>query len=266
MRTVILSDAEVKVETIPSKRVTAVGSLLSVVGAELLTVFVDRQVGFAAFSLLLIALFVGAAFGPHTGLRKWYLSLALVTTVRLTWLALPLDGLVHGLQYLAFGIPLVLGTTLAVQHIGLTSRQLGLRLPMETLALRRHGLIALAGLPLGILYAWVLSLPAFSPQPVTGQVGLATVLFGIGLAFVEEFIFRGMLLGAGQRIRLRGAVVYVAVLYAALQVGYQAWPAVLLSFVISLFFGWVVSKTHTVYSVAIAHGLMNVIVLLLINR
>ena len=52
--------------------------------------------------------------------------------------------------------------------------------------------------------------------------------------------------------------VYVAVVYAIVQLGHRSVFHVIYAFIVSLFFGWIVKKTGSVIGVGICHGLINV--------
>ena len=52
--------------------------------------------------------------------------------------------------------------------------------------------------------------------------------------------------------------VYVAVVYSILQIGYESAQQWLLVLAVGLFFGWVVTKTGSILGAALAHGIINV--------
>jgi len=74
---------------------------------------------------------------------------------------------------------------------------------------------------------------------------------------VEELIFRGVIQRALTEIVGGLAGLYVAALYAMLNMGYQSALNLLFVFAASLFFSWIVARTHNLLGVALAHGLAN---------
>jgi membrane protease YdiL (CAAX protease family) len=88
--------------------------------------------------------------------------------------------------------------------------------------------------------------------------GLPIAILVFYLGFLGELIFRGILLRSSRRMLGDGVgLVYVSLLASWLYIGYGGWLPVLLTFVYSLLFGWLVIRTRTVYGVSLAHGIAN---------
>jgi hypothetical protein len=80
---------------------------------------------------------------------------------------------------------------------------------------------------------------------------------------LEEMIFRGLLQrSAGDALRRMG-VVYVALLFAVLHIGYQSLADFCFVLLVGLFFGWVVQRTRSLLGVTLSHGLTNITLFLI---
>jgi hypothetical protein len=60
----------------------------------------------------------------------------------------------------------------------------------------------------------------------------------------------------------KAAIPYVAIVFAALHVGYKSAPDVAFVFFVALFFSWAVARTGSLLGVTLAHGIANVVLYL----
>jgi len=88
------------------------------------------------------------------------------------------------------------------------------------------------------------------------------LLFSTG--FLEELLFRGIMQRTATETLSQFGLVYVALVFAALHIGYKSIPDLIFVFTVGLFFGWTVQKTHSILGVTLAHGLTNIILFLVI--
>jgi hypothetical protein len=82
--------------------------------------------------------------------------------------------------------------------------------------------------------------------------------------FIEEVVFRGLILQAAVERLGRFGLVYAAAVYAAMQFAYGPALHVVLVFFVGLIFGRIVMRTGSVLGVSLAHGLMNICMSLLL--
>lgn len=76
--------------------------------------------------------------------------------------------------------------------------------------------------------------------------------------FIEEFFFRGVLLGwLKDRIPVIPAVVFAAIAFAAY---HQNWDYLLSLFAFGLILGWVFLRTKSLWPVVLAHGAYNLVI------
>lgn len=117
-----------------------------------------------------------------------------------------------------------------------------------------------AGLFIGLLDYRFLQFPPLVNLAASGQLVLIILVLGFSLGFLEELIFRGILLHLGQDLFGDwGSMFFISLLYSILQFGYQSWSHGLLAFSVSLFFSGVVLKMRTIYPISLVHGIINVV-------
>jgi membrane protease YdiL (CAAX protease family) len=228
--------------------------------AELLTITPEPRAGLVLHGLLLVALLVHSAIASERAYHRLLLTLTIAPLTRIVSLSLPLAvaRIPQLYWYLIISIPLFVATALTARTLGLSRRQIGL-----TLGRTRPQLpIALTGLLFGVIEYHILK-----PEPLVGTPTRANLLAGffilmICTGFAEELIFRGVLQCTAQQALGRFGLLYVAVLFAVLHVGYKSVVDVVFVFVVAVVFGWAVRRTGSLLGVTVAHGLTNVILFL----
>lgn len=230
-----------------------------VVAAELLIALVDPLLGLAIHALLLLGLTLRAGLGKDEQGRKLALALTLVPLLRILWLALPLANLPQLAWYPIVSAPLLISALLVIRQLRMSRSELGLRPGNLLIQLMLMG----GGLGIGAAeYAW-LGAPqlvvAFSWNALT----LLALLLLIFTGFVEELIFRGLLQAATLPALGRWSLVYVSLLFAALHIGYLSVPALAFAFVVGLAFACAARWSGSIAGVALAHGLANVTLFIL---
>lgn len=244
--------------------VVAVGYLLAIGLAETLTVWADPRLGLVLYSLILLALFFHAAFGRKNKVGRLCLALALVPLIRIVSLAMPL-GEFHPLgRYVVVTAPLFIAAVLVIYYLALRPREIGLGLGRGPLGLLGYLPIVLTGFPFGLMEYHILKPPPLVNPLTPAQLGIAALVLSLCTGFLEELIFRGILLHLSRDLFGDWAgVLYVSLLFSVLHLRYLSWLHGLLAVTVGLFFGWVVLKTRTIYSVSLAHGFTNIVVFLL---
>ena len=108
------------------------------------------------------------------------------------------------------------------------------------------------------------------PEPIIADfarhdVWLPALILFLCAGFAAEFIFRGLIQRGALRAFGRWGIVYVSLLFAALYIGFLPitwWIG--FAFVISLYFGWIAKATRSILGVALAHGICNIALYLII--
>jgi membrane protease YdiL (CAAX protease family) len=238
--------------------IAPIAYLVSTGLAEIATALIDPRLGFVLYALILLVLLAHATLDHDGPSSRFFLSLALIPILRLVGLSLPLPSLQPVIQVLATAVPVTLAAILVIRYLPARPAQIGLAPGESPLGLLGFLLVALTGVPLGLAQYWSLGHSPFLETHLIANSGLPIAILVFYLGFLGELVFRGILLRSSRGLLGDGVgLVYVSLLASWLYVGYGGWLPVLLTFVYSLFFGWVVIRTRTVYAVSLAHGIAN---------
>jgi uncharacterized protein len=234
---------------------------LLVIGAtELLILLSNSIVGVVLYALLLASLVIHSALARASERQQLARALLLLPLMRILALTLPLALFPPLARYPIVGVPLLVAAWIVVRQSELTRADLGLQAghPLQQLMLGGAG-IAIGALEYAIL----------QPQPLIATFSWDAMLLGalivfVFIGFVEELIFRGLLLRLASATIGRFAVIYVALLFAALSLGYGSLAQAGFVFGIALLFGSIVRWTSSILGVVLAHGLSSVMLYLVI--
>lgn len=230
-----------------------------VASAELLIALAVPRAGMILHCLLLSVLLGHAAWAARSQDRALLACLALAPIMRIVglWLSFPEICLSH--QYLLASLPLFAATGMTTRVLGYSRDALGLTtrsLPIQ-IAVGSTGLIA------GMLDYLILRPPSLASSLAWADVWQPALILLVCAGLLEELIFRGLLLRAAAGSLGGWGLWYSSLLFAALQIGYRSPAHLVLAFVMGAIWGWVVRHTGSLVGVALAHGLANVIVFLI---
>jgi hypothetical protein len=230
------------------------GYLFLAMIAELVIAFVDLHIGQILYALLLGALFVYVYLASQNNSRKLALALVLGPMIRILSVSLPLSEVPLIWWYPSIGMPLLIAAGLIVHHLGMLPHELGFR--RSNLLI--EGMIGLSGLALGA-YGYTL----LQPAPLAAQFSLEAIIVPalilvIFTGFAEEFIFRGLLQTLARQLLGFKGLVFVALLFAVLHIGYRSLPIFLAVLSFGLVAGCAVLYTQSILGVTIAHSLTNI--------
>lgn len=232
--------------------------LVLVVAAELMTSLADPRVGLALHGMVLIVLLLQVALAGESGLGSLFLALTLVPIIRILSLALPLIHFPVIYWYAITSVPLFASAWVAARSLGYSRQALGLTLHGWPLQLA----VGLSGLALGAVEWAILRPEPLVPELSLRAIVLPALILLVGTGLLEELIFRGVLQQAAGDALGRWGMPYVALLFAALHLGYQSIADVAFVLAVGLFFGAVVQRTRSLLGVTLAHGLANVMLFL----
>lgn len=234
--------------------------LLAITAAELLIAVGRSWAGVLVHVVILIVLIVHASMGDA---RSWrfYLALMLMPLIRLLSLVLPMNNIPMLYRYLAVSVPLFLAAFSVAGLCGYRLRDIGLRLGRWYAQL----LIALVGIPMGVMEYYILRPKALVPDFRLPALVVPALVLLVSTGFLEELIFRGILLKATSTMMGVGrAVFFVSLVFAAMHITHQSWIDEIFVFAVALFFGWVVVRSKSLVGVTLAHGLNNIILYLVL--
>ena len=244
----------------PSPVFGSAGYLGAVVGAEVVTSFLDPTAGMVLHMGLLLALLAWATLRTSAVAQAGlWLSFTLAPLTRIVSLALPLAAFPRFAWYLIASIPLATATWLVVRVQGYRVQEIGLACPH----LGWQTVIGLTGLPFGMLEYWILQPGPLVAEAVGVQWALLAVALIVATGFVEEFAFRGVMQRSAIDAYGPLGMVLVAAVFAALHIGWLSLVDVVFVFVIGLLFGYLRERTGSLLGVAVSHGLTNVTLFLI---
>ena len=247
--------------------------LLAITVAEAIVIMLEPALGLVTSSIIgischVVILFVvilDAALTDRYYHERLVLSLAIVPLIRIVSLSLPLAEIPQVWQYPIIYVPLLAAAIVLMRILEYKPRELGVSFGFLPLQLG----IGVLGLGIGVAEYYVLMPGSLASELSWQAVWLPALVLLLTTGFVEEFIFRGVLQKAATDALGGWGIVYVSYIFAVLHIGWMAADSpyalleIVLVFVIALFFGWVVKKTGSLLGVTLAHGITNVILLVI---
>ncbi|MBN1993398.1 MAG: CPBP family intramembrane metalloprotease [Anaerolineae bacterium] len=227
--------------------------------AEICTFIVKPQVGLALHGLVLLLLLTNAAFRWQERIHHLLLGLTFVPLIRILSLSLPVINLPRIYWYLVITIPLLVVAAMMVRMLKFTWSEVGLNLQQWPLQL----LVAPTGLIFGYGFYLLLKPIPLITHLAWPEVLVPALIVLVSTGFSEELIFRGILQRAAIEVMGPSGLVYVAVLYTNLHIGHRSPLNPVCAFGLSLFLGWVVSKTRSLFGVTLCHGFTNIMLFLI---
>jgi len=234
--------------------------VIAVAAAELATTFTDARWGLAMHLALVAALLAHASLATKQSSQRLFLALALAPLIRVLSLTMPLEDIDLVYWYAIVGAPLLLAAAVVSANLKLSRQDLGLTLR----ALPVQGLIALSGLGFGVAEYFILR-----PTPLIDELNwrsaaLPALILLVGTGFNEEFVFRGVMQSACRQTLGKLSILYVAVVFAVLHLGYKSVSDVAFVFAVGLLFGWLVARTRSLLGVTLSHGITNITLYLVV--
>ena len=237
----------------------ALGYLALIATAEIVTTFVNPRVGLVLHGALLIILLAHSALTAGDPYHRLLLGLVLAPLTRILSLCLPLVDFPQLYWYLIISIPLGVATVLTVRLLGFSREQLGLSVRRAPLQL----LVALTGITFGMVEYRILRPDALIDDLTWRNFLVAGMILMLCTGFAEEIIFRGIIQRASIQALGRFGLLYGAILFAVLHIGYRSAPDVVFVFIVALLFGWIAETTWSLAGVTLAHGMTNIVLFLI---
>lgn len=254
--------------------------LVAVIVAEALATLVYPPAGLALDGVILIGLvFHSALIWGQPG-HQLLLALTFAPLIRLLSLSLPLSGFPVIDWYLIVSLPLFVGVTMMASTLGYSRADVGLRVPnpfgsarpaasgwargtfSDSLPILLQLLVVAIGPALGYVEYGILKPAPLLATLTWDRLGISVLIVVVSTGLLEEVIFRGLIQRAAVEAMGERGIVYTAVVYATLHLGYRSSLDVIFVLGVGLFFGLVVLKTGSLVGVTLAHGLANVMLLI----
>jgi hypothetical protein len=235
---------------------TALAYLLALVVAELLTTFAAPLVGMILYGLILIALLVQSSIGAQKHMHHFLVILAILPLIRLLTMTIPLANFDPIYWYLLIGVLLSAAVFITARLTGLSGGTIGLRITIKELPAQL--LIGLTGIGIGFVEYLILRPDPFISNFSWGQFLLFALILLIFAGLLQEIIFRGLLQTSAINVLGRFGILYVALVFALLHLGYRSLWDLLFIILVGLGFGVVAARTRSLVGVSLSHGLANV--------
>ena len=222
--------------------------------AEALTNLIEPRAGLVMHGVVLVALLLHASRGAQGAQRRFLQALALAPLIRLLSLSLPLPSFPFVYWYLVVGTPLFIAAYVAARAGKMNKGMLGLNcryLPVQIL-------VGLTGIAVGLVEYLILRPTPLVAELHWQEIIVPAMILLIFTGVLEEVIFRGVMQYSALRNFGRIGVVYVAIVFAVLHMGYHSALDVVFVFAVAVFFGWVTLRTGSILGVSLSHGLTNI--------
>lgn len=235
--------------------------LLGIAAAELVTALINAIAGLA-FHLVLLSLLVFHSslagppdWFPHP-MYKLYLALSLAPLIRILSLSMPLTDIPRTYWYATIAIPLMAAAFLVIRRLDFSLREVGVtwsEIPLQLLAGGSTGFF------LGLVGYYILetSEPLVASLEVNQTLLGATILL-VATGFAEEITFRGVMQRCAMEALGGSGWIYVAFLFAILQIGYLSAFHFLFALAMGLFYGYLVLRGDSILGVSLSHGITNI--------
>lgn len=227
-----------------------VGAILALMAAEGVLSLWGAAAGGIFHAILLLGLVNAYAFLDDLPNHQAFLILALVPLMRILSLTVPIPLVPPVYWYAMAGAPMLLAIVLVNFSIRLDGSTL--RYPASPLA--ELGM-ALTGIPISLsAYAILRPRPIVSATDAIGLF-LGVLFLAVFGAFIEELIFRGLLLSCLRAILGAYGILYGAMLFASLYLSSQSVLYIILAGAIGLLYTIWVERTHNLWGVVFSHAI-----------
>jgi uncharacterized protein len=220
---------------------------------EIIIYHFSSLAGLILYFAILSGLILISAKTREEKLQGLWLALGLVPVIRIVSLIMPISEISQIFWYVLISIPTIIAVAAIMRYLKYSPDSTGLNLNDPTV----QGFVAAVGIFPGAIGFWLMK-----PEALTGALNIQITLFPalvliLSTGFVEELAFRGVMLRAAGVLG-RWDWIYIAAIYAVLQIGHGSPLFCVLAFLVSLFFGWIVKTTGSLVGASLAHGLFNV--------
>jgi len=235
--------------------------LLGLTIAEVMVAHYNLQLGLTMDAIILFALLIHSSLHPSYNFSVMLRSMMALPIIRIIGLSIPLMQIQPLYWFPIISIPLFAAsyTIMRSQHLSL--RNVGLiwgNLPVQLL-------IAATGVFLGTIEYMILQ-----PKPLIATYNLENLLFAsviliISTGLAEEILFRGIIQKNAENVfGLAYGLLYTALLFTALHIGWNSIYDLIFVFVVAMFYGYAFQKTKSLFGITLSHGISNTFLFLII--
>lgn len=242
---------------------TAVIYLLALIVAEMTVAHYNVEIGLMLELFILFALLFNFAFTFNSSYNFSVLLLSMMALplIRIIGLNIPLMQIPALYWFPIVAIPLFATTFVIMKIQGLSRESIGLiwgNIPLQFV-------IAATGIFLGTFEYLILQPKPLIPTLNTQSLIIASIILIISTGFAEELLFRGIIQKNAQNVfGAMFGLLYTALLFTALHIGWNNFYDLIFVFSVGLFYGYAFYKTKSIIGVTLSHGLSNTFLFLII--
>jgi uncharacterized protein len=235
--------------------------LLLVTLGEFLVTYTDARLGLLVHILLLSIIVIHTSLVRENAHQTLLLAMVFVPLIRLMSLSLPLEHFEQIYWYLIVSLPIFAIMPSLLKQLGYSWQKVGIVWTSPKIQI----LTVFSGLILGYVEYFILR-----PKPFVEDLNLAKLFIPALILFFctglfEELIFRGILQQASEKALGKwGALLFSALIFTVLHIGYQSTTDLLFVFAAGAFWGLVFLQTRSIIGTTIAHGITNIMLFLLV--
>jgi uncharacterized protein len=227
--------------------------------AEFVTYLVKDYAGIICYFAIFLSLIITSATNKDAAQRRVRLALCLVPLIRIVSLAVPLAEISVIFWYLIIAVPVLAGVFMVSRTLKYNVSDIGLNGNKPVIQF----LVAATGVVLGNIDYFILRRDALNSQLDFQATLFPVLILIVASGFAEELAFRGVMQRAATALNSWGWI-YIAFIYALLQIGQGSALHCLFIFGVGLYFGWIVKTTGSIVGVAFSHGLFNIVLYLML--
>jgi membrane protease YdiL (CAAX protease family) len=230
----------------------------ALLAVEAISAYVNPLLGITFHALLLLILVNHFVIREQDFARGLLPALTLIPLLRILSLAVLTAYIPVLYLYILVAIPLAIAMVLVARLQNLSWATIGLR---KTAWLPQLG-IALSGLPLGFGGFLVLRPAPLLNQFTVHEFVIASVILMVCAGGIEEILFRGLLYQSAKPLLGVWAIIYSSAVYTITYIDWLSVNYLLMAALLGLYFGWCVRRTGSLWGVMLAHGILNIGMLL----
>ncbi len=211
--------------------------------------------------VILFALLLNSSLKISYNYSVMLRSMMILPIIRIIGLTIPLMQIQPLYWFPIIAVPLFAAIYTIMKSQGLTRKHVGLIWGNKKIQF----LIAITGIFLGTIEYTILQ-----PKPliaVLNPVTLisASIILIISTGFAEELLFRGIIQKNAENVfGTIAGLLYTALLFTALHIGWNSFNDLIFVFSVALFYGYSYMKTRSIVGITLSHGLSNVFLFLIV--
>jgi len=247
--------------TTRNEKIIAILYLIGLIIAEVSVTYINKEAGLVIEMFILFALLLNSSLNVSYNYSVMLRSMMILPMIRIIGLSIPLMQIQPLYWFPIIAVPLFAAVYTIMKSQGLTRKHVGLIWGNKKIQF----LIALTGIFLGTIEYTILQ-----PKPLIAVLDpvtliTASIILIISTGFAEELLFRGILQKNAENVF--GTIIgllYTALLFTALHIGWNSFNDLIFVFSVALFYGIAFQKTRSIVGITFSHGISNTFLFLIV--